>query len=218
MRIVFCLPGSNFSNIFLTCWSDMLLYCVTHGIVPIISQAQSNNIYYVRQMCLGADVSRGKDQKPFNGQLEYDYIMWIDSDQIFKPDQLQTLINRNKDIVGGIYAHEGGQGFACGKIDLEFYKTNGYMEYYTPDSIKEIEKIEDNLMEVDFTGFGFLLIKNGVYEKLEYPWHRPEWFEIGDNYDFTMEDVGFCINAKKAGFNIYVDPCVRVGHVKKAIY
>lgn len=76
--VVFCLPGDSFSGTFLECWSNLLAECLRHNIVPIISRRCSCNIYFVRNMCLGADVSRGKDQKPFDGKIDYDYLMWID--------------------------------------------------------------------------------------------------------------------------------------------
>ena len=44
-------------------------------------------------MCLGADVLRGKDQKPFDGKLDYDFIMWIDSDQVFSVNHLFLYLN-----------------------------------------------------------------------------------------------------------------------------
>ena len=218
MKVIFCLPGSSFSSRFLSCWTNLLLYCWSNGIQPLLSQGTSPNIYYVRQMCLGADVTRGKDQKPFDGKIDYDYICWIDSDSIFTPQSLQKLLNYDLDIVAGLQAFEGGQGFTCGKLNKKYFKKHGMMEYYTPDKLKSAKLNERGLLEVDYAGFGLILIKKGVYEKLEYPWHRPEWFKINDCKDFSMEDVGFCINAKKADFRIYVDPSVRIGHEKKAIY
>ena len=34
---------------------------------------------------------------------------------------------------------------------------------------------------VDYTGFGWVMIENGVFEKLEYPWFAPQMqvFESG---------------------------------------
>ena len=65
-KIVFCLPSNNFSGKFLDCWSNLLTYCFQKNIQVGISRKESCNIYYVRNMCLGADVSRGENQKPFS--------------------------------------------------------------------------------------------------------------------------------------------------------
>lgn len=161
---------------------------------------------------------RGKNQKPFDGKLEYDYILWIDSDSTFNPKQLEQSIKHDEDIVGGLQAFEGGQGFTCGNLNEEYFKKHGTMPFHTQDTLDREKKNKKGLIEVDYIGFGFLLIKKGVYEKLEYPWHRAEWFRYGDIQDFLMEDVGFCINAREKGFKIFVDPLVRVGHEKKMIY
>ena len=53
----------------------------------------TSNVYHVRNMCLGGDVTKGARQKPFQGNIDYDYIMWIDSDMVFKPEDFTALIN-----------------------------------------------------------------------------------------------------------------------------
>ena len=74
---------------------------------------------------------------------------------------------------------------------------------------------------VDYTGFGWLLIKNGVFEHegMPYPWFAPKMqvFESGEVQDMCGEDVSFCLDAKEAGFEIWCDPRVRVGHEKTRI-
>jgi hypothetical protein len=62
---------------------------------------------------------------------------------------------------------------------------------------------------------GFMLVKKGVFEKLEYPWFKPIEKQIGTMVDFTMEDVAFCLRAKEKGFQIFIDPKIRPGHVKQ---
>jgi GT2 family glycosyltransferase len=52
---------------------------------------------------------------------------------------------------------------------------------------------------------------------MTYPWFRPEFKKIGNAVDFTMEDVAFCLRAQEAGYKIYVDPLVRVGHEKGVV-
>ena len=218
MQIVFCLPGKQFSNRFLACWTNTLVYCLANGITPIMAQAYSPNIYYVRQMCLGADVTRGKQQQPFDGKLDYDFICWLDSDSVWTPQQIQRLLNHNVDVVGALQAHDGGGGYTCGWLSDDHFQEHGFVEYLTDESLKDHVVTNAGLLPVDYCGFGMLLVKRGVYERLEYPWHRPEWFKYEDVQDFSMEDAGACMNIKRAGFNIYVDPQVRVGHEKTAIF
>lgn len=214
LKVIFCLPGKSFSGKFLECWTNLVAYCLSNNIQPILSRRESCNIYYVRNMCLGADVSRGKNQKPFNGQTDYDYIMWIDSDIVFTPQQFQRLLNHNKEIVSGIYMMDDGKHFAtCKEWDEEYFKKHTHFQFLSPKDIQGKEV----LLKVVYTGMGFMLVKKDVFESMKYPWFMPIKKEIGDMVDFTMEDVAFCLKAKEMGFEIFVDPTVRVGHEKKII-
>jgi hypothetical protein len=59
LTVMFCLPGSNFLGKFLECRTEFVLFCLLNNIRPVLSRRQSNNIYFVRTMCPGAEVSRG---------------------------------------------------------------------------------------------------------------------------------------------------------------
>lgn len=215
LTIVFCLPGSNFSFNFLKSWSDLLISLSRYNIAPKISMAQGSNVHFVRTKCLGADVLKGKNQKPFNGKVDYDYLMWIDSDIVYSPKQVIQLISHKKDVVSGLYLMEGGKQFATVEhCDNKWFKKNGSYKFLTPQDIEN----KDNLIQVDYTGFGFLLIKKGVFESLEYPWFKPTIMDIGDNIiDMASEDASFCFKIREKGYNIYIDPTVKVGHEKKII-
>ena len=140
--------------------------------------------------------------------------MWIDSDVLFRPEHIVGLVNQNVDIVSGLYLMEGGKYFAVVKDwDEEFFKKNGYFQFLTQKDIKDNEE----LVEVTYTGMGFVLIKKGVFEALEYPWFEPKRQEIGEMCDFSSEDVGFCLKAREKGFKIIVDPKIIVKHEKKIV-
>jgi len=212
--VIFCLPGNSFSGRFLDGWSELLGYCMKNNIPFRISRQSSCNIYYCRNICLGADVIRGENQKPFDGKLDYTHLMWLDSDIIFTPQQFQALLDHDKDIVSGIYMMEGGRQFATViDWDKDFFEKHGYFEFLTP---KDLEG-RNELFEVNYTGFGFMLIKKGVFESLTYPWFRPIDQKIGDMVDFTTEDVAFCLMAREKGHQIWVDPKIRVGHEKTVV-
>ena len=55
------------------------MWCFYNNVKIFMSNFQSSNVYYVRNLCLGGDVLKGKNQKPFQGKIDYDYIMWIDT-------------------------------------------------------------------------------------------------------------------------------------------
>ena len=228
LTIVFALPGKTFSNNFLLSWTMLFNYCLNNGINPLITNHYSNNIYYVRNMCLGGNSIRGINQKPFNGELEYDFVMWIDSDQVFRVEDFVRLLQHDKDIVSGIYLMEKGKEFATVEtMNDEVFTRKGHYDFLTPEEVMLRRKKEMSpLMKVDYTGMGWMLVKNGVFEKLKYPWFSPEWREMtltdasGVEHkisEFTMEDVAFCQKLKQLGIDVLVDTNVVIGHEKRVV-
>jgi hypothetical protein len=64
------MPGNQFPAGFLMSWTKFMHHCYNKGYNFMLSQKYSCNIYYVRNMCLGASTIRGRDQKPFDGKVE----------------------------------------------------------------------------------------------------------------------------------------------------
>ena len=215
ITIVFCIPGNRFTGNFLKSWTNLFIWCINNNINPILSNHYNSNVYYVRQQCLGPDVTRGKHQKPFNGELDYDYLMWIDSDMYFNPEHLKALLDMDKDIASGIYKMTNQVNYATvEKYNTQEYKDNGNFTFLDDNILSD----KPEIFPVEYTGFGWILIKNGVIENMEYPWFRPEWMDFGNGIEeFTSEDVGFCMNAIKKGYKIYVNQKVRIGHEKSLI-
>lgn len=220
--IVFCLPGRSFTNNFLMSWTELISNLIRMGYNIRISQKYTSNVYYVRNMCLGGDVMRGINQKPFNGELDYDYMMWIDSDIVFSTQQFLQLLKHDKPIVSGLYLMQGGKNYATVKDwDIDFFRKNSYFEFLSPEGIQEWKKQNPGkLMSVEYTGFGFMLVKKGVFESLKYPWFAPIYEnKIADGVvDFCSEDVSFCKKVLKKGYKIWIDPNIVVGHEKSIIY
>ncbi len=214
-KLVVCLPGRQFSGTFLQCWTALVSHLAKKGIQMLLSQKYSSNVYYVRSLCLGGNVLNGKNQKIFGG-TEYDAILWIDSDIAFTTEQFDFLLsslenNEKVDIVSGLYLMDGGTQYATVlNWDEDFFAKHGYFEFLSPKNFNPPRA----LVKADYTGMGFMMVKNGVYEKIGYPWFRPLWKTIKNCEDFCSEDVAFCHLAKKEGFSIFIDPRVIVGHEK----
>ena len=82
------------------------------------------------------------------------------------------------------------------------------------------KKNPNKLMQVEYTGFGWMLVKKGVFESLKYPWFTPifERKIAKGVVDFCSEDVSFCKKVLKQGYKIYVDTTIVVGHEKSIVY
>ena len=126
---------------------------------------------------------------------------------------------KERKIVAGWYCTEDGKTTSVAHwLDEDDFRSNGgVMNHETIESISKRKKP----FTVDYTGFGWLLIKKGVFEDegLPYPWFAPKMqiFESGEVQDMCGEDVSFCLDAKEAGFEIWCDPRIRVGHEKTRI-
>ncbi len=217
--IIFCLPGNTYSGDFMMSFIELLSFVGGQGANFKISQQYSSMVNYARCKCAGADVTKGKNQKPFGG-FEYDYMMWIDSDIRFNTELFLKLVEMDKEIASGWYAQPGGSasgGFytpVVQKMDDEYFKKYGTYQFLTTEDMSE--KTEP--VKVDYIGFGWVLIKQGVFEKIEYPWFAPKLLNIGeDMQDVCSEDVAFCHDATDAGFEIWLDPTCRVGHEKTLV-
>ena len=217
--IVFCLPGRGVSYTFLKNFVQLCFECVQQGASIQISQDYSSMVNFARCKCLGANVLRGPDQIPWDGKLKYDYQLWIDSDIVFGLEQFYKLFWMQKDIAAGWYATEDGRTTSVAHwLEEDDFKTNGgVMNHEMVDGIQKRRKP----FTVDYTGFGWVLIKNGVFEhnEMKYPWFAPQMqvFDAGEVQDMCGEDVSFCLDAIKAGFEIWCDPTCRVGHEKPRV-
>lgn len=218
MKVIFCLPGKEYSGNFIKSWTSLFAFCLKNNIEPMVSQHYSPLVYYARNLCLGGDVSEGIYQKPFGGKIDYDYIMWIDSDVVFEVKDFINLINSDKDIVSGLYYTSDKYHFATVEDwNDEYFLENGHFQFLTKSDLD----LKETLFKVSYTGFGWMLIKKGIFEKLNYPWFQPLWVEYknGDKIirDFAMEDVSFCKMISDLGVDIWINKEVIVGHEKKTI-
>jgi len=212
--VLFLIPSKGCTAEFFDCFIDLIIYCNQRNINFRVVRRYSSVVYFARNLCLGGDVRRGVNQKPFNGKINYTHLMWLDDDISFRPEQFHSLLNFNQDIVSGIYKMEGGTQYATVKDwDRDYFQKTGTFKFLADEDFKN----QQGLMEVAYTGFGFILIKRGVFESLTYPWFRPIFYEMGDCVDFCAEDVGFCKSIQEKGYKIYVAPRIRVGHIKSIV-
>lgn len=208
--IVICLPGNSYSGYFLKSLVDLMFAIEQKGGIALISQDYSSMVNFARCKVAGADVNRGKHQKPFNG-MHYDYMMWIDSDIRFSTKQFFTLVDMDVDVASGWYSQPGGITPVVEHLDDEQYLENGHYDFLSAQQMTEREDV----FKAGYIGFGWVLIKQGVFEQMEYPWFAPRLHKLNDDVqEMCSEDVGWCLDAKKLGIDIHVNPKCRVGHEK----
>ena len=203
MKVIFCVPGNTFSNRFVKCWTALQQELHKQNIEYELMCEYTPNIYYIRGMLLGGNYSLGPCQHPWQGKKEYDYIMWIDSDIVFKPQHFFKLLEHDKDMVSGLYLKKP-QTDSMADIPTSFacFVDDDYRNLMTHEATGEV-------IEVKANGMGWMLVKKGVYEKIDYP-----WFGMINHHG---EDLSFQLRAKDAGFDSYVDTSIIVGHEKGVV-
>jgi hypothetical protein len=228
LTIVFCIPGNNFSNNFLYSWTELFGYCIMNNINPILSNSYDSNVFFVRNKCLMGNVLNGIKQKPFQGKIDYDYIMWIDSDQVFNVEMFKRLLSYDVPVVSGCYLMANAKQYAAvQQISQEYLVKNGSYEFLTPSHIENWKNIPENknnnLMKVAYSGMGFMLMKKGILEQIDYPWFKPSVTTLKTEegeiiiQDYNSEDFYMCQKIQELGIPIYLDTSVIVGHEKKLI-
>lgn len=211
MRVIFCFPGREFSDLWVRSWTDTVTTCGGNGIEWAFSMAYDPVVYYARNRVLGGNNTSGRTQKPFGGQIDYDYQVWIDSDMVWRGDDVLRLLAHGKPIVSGAYPMANPNEFPIVEsLDYDRLLEQGTFKFMTRDEVGA----RTDPFAVSYVGFGFMAIARGVLERMEYPWFRPTWVDKGDFLEFTAEDVGFCWQAQQLGEQIIVDPTIRIGHQK----
>ncbi|MBN3037160.1 MAG: hypothetical protein JW834_01815 [Candidatus Diapherotrites archaeon] len=126
--------------------------------------------------------------------MSTDYLLFMDTDTLPPANAFQKLVAHDVPIVGGLY----------------FQKTPPFKPLLwkrregDPPFWPITKWASGEVVEVDGTGCGFLLVKKEVFDALEKPFFK--WTEVG-------EDFYFCDKAREAGFKVFVDTSVECKHL-----
>jgi len=199
------------------------------------------DIYVARNYCLLKEPATSRpeppvklfsERKPFGGRTEYDRILWVDSDVIFSPQDVENIIAHDVDVVSGFVKRDVNV-FALklyGKLSSGLSFMADVVEYGRDEKgdpvngFDEVLKLrnEDGLIEFGACGGAFLCIRRGVYEAIPYPWYKTRWLDQWEGDPPVLkaqldlsEDLAFSETLKEAGFKIWADPMVRPTHEKR---
>jgi hypothetical protein len=232
--VVICIPGNKFSNIFLKCWTETVIRLTDLQKYNIyLSNSYSSQVNFAREMCLGANVLAGPDQKPFQGNIDYDVILWLDSDMVFNSNMIVELIDScltEYPVVSGIYALQGGEQLCCVKDwDINYYSQYGSFQFLSCKEGDQLISENNHWIKCAYTGMGCMAIRKGILEdpRIKYPWFFCDLKKlpsINPNVpyicDGMSEDVSFIRNLVDNGIidGIMVNLKWRFGHEKTCIY
>lgn len=219
-NVVIAFPGKEFSGTFLMQWSESLLKLSQLGYKIALTNDYSAYVPFTRMMTLGLDTMRGNEQKPFDGKVEYDVWVTIDSDIIFKAKQLIELIEDTDKfpVISGVYRMSNSKYIAAVREwNLAHFIKNGVYEFIDPETLDADVKHH----EVAYVGMGFMACTREVLEKIEYPYFNYPTEELQvDGKTISQvfsEDVSFSKRVTDAGYKIVINTDLRLGHEKKLI-
>lgn len=134
---------------------------------------------------------------------DMDYLFMIDDDMITEPDIFERLYEHDKDVVAGL-AFTRSQPHSPVIYELNkgydsVTKSNYYINYTL------ISYPKNQLVQCDAVGFGGVLIKVDCLRKMRRPWFM--------STSGAGEDIHFCHKAGEAGFKIFMDTSVKMGHI-----
>jgi cellulose synthase/poly-beta-1,6-N-acetylglucosamine synthase-like glycosyltransferase len=143
-------------------------------------------------------------------EAKCDYIVFIDADMRFPKDTIMHLLKHNKDIIG-VNATTRTEPVMPTAKNLTINEDGSciWLPIYS-NGLKGISK-------ADGIGCGVMMIKAIIFAKLEEPYF---YFEQLPNNKILGEDIYFCIKAKDAGIDTWVDHDLSMGikHIGQYTY
>ena len=181
----------------------------------ILSQRTEHDTEILRKE--GQQIVKARDQIcRFAVDNGFTHVYMQDDDNTVAPGTLNKLIEHDKDIIGVPIMQRGQDVNTCvlKKVPDDRHPEIMRYEKIAADKLKGKE-----LIEVDGIGFGAILIKVEVLEKLykiyPNPFQQMAKSKITDT-EFSIypmgEDISFCIYAKREGFDIWCDCSVSTIH------
>jgi hypothetical protein len=134
------------------------------------------------------------------------HIWMTDTDQVYPQDTLMRLLEHDVDIIAA-------------KVHKRYppydpILLRGTLANFDVVPDEEWSKDGGQIIEVDATGFGSVLINMEVFEKIERPWFQ---FDISRPTGPVGEDIAFYLKARAAGFRVLVDCSIKIGHLSRMV-
>jgi len=166
--------------------------------VPVIKTSYLENAY--DRVIESRNILR---QKALEGG--YDYLLSLEQDVIPPRNVIEKLLSNCKQITTGIYFKPGMYENHREPIALVWVKSKNDQTKAVPVRSDIING--DNLIKVDLCGLGCVLISHNALEKIKF------------RYDLkdcpATDDIFFCKDAEKEGFEIYADTSIKCRHLLK---
>ena len=202
-------------HIAMPCYGGMLTESTFMSFIKWANTARQLGIDWTLETMVNESlISRARNTltAKFLEQKDSTHLMFIDADIGWEPWHLLVLLNRDVDVIGGLYPMK--------TMPIKWV-VNGF---------EGAEEGADGFQEVSKAGTGFLLMKRHVFEKLKshpavkqykndigldpkYDQHLKTYFDTAVRQNrYYSEDWTFCENWRDIGGKVYVDKRVLLRH------
>jgi hypothetical protein len=212
---VFIIPGNNFSQEVVSSLIQTVAYMYEKQYSYLFLFGYSPIIQSIRNGLLSNFTENGKIENNkipvdiFNNELECNKIIFIDSDIVWTKEDLKKIIESDKDFIVGTYVLTDTVNSSVREINSEVFMT-----------VNEL-KNKKEIFEIHSSGLGFMSCSFNAIKNIEYPWFDVEETIVSEGnkkYQKTIgEDIYFFNKIKNAGYKIFADPSIKVGHIKTNI-
>ena len=170
------------------------------SLVELEDQLRASGVWYEVKIISGTLVHIARDRLASHAiNNGFDEVLWIDSDMVFDRYIYEDL-------------RMGGKDICCGWFISRHYPYVSCL-FKSLQPVERINEVPDDLFRVAACGFGCVLMKTDclfdIAGKEGGIWFTPE-HDAG-------EDAAFCLRAKEYGYEIWIDPAVKLGHVGQTV-
>jgi len=210
-NVVITTPGSSMASGYVKSLLSTVNFLQANGISWHYQNETSSLVTNAREATITGSRNLEIDNpSPGKGEYTYDKIFCIDSDILWSPSDFMKLYKSDYDVVSGVYYEAQGKDAV-----IHQYKNSHRM--MTRQELNQINQP----FKVYGVGLGFVCAKKGVFESLKRPWYGlgKVQTQVGNTiYDIPLgEDLFWCERVADSGKEIWVDPQVRLGHIKTNI-
>ena len=202
-------------HIAMPCYGGMLTESTFMSFIKWANTARQLGIDWTLETMVNESlISRARNTltAKFLEQKDSTHLFFVDADIGWEPWHLLVLLNRDVDVIGGLYPMK--------TMPIKWV-VNGF---------EGAEEGPDGFQEVSKAGTGFLLMKRHVFEKLKthpavkqykndigldpkYDQHLKTYFDTAVRQNrYYSEDWTFCENWRDIGGKVYVDKRVLLRH------
>lgn len=202
-------------------------FCI---LVPYSNRIEHNTDYELRRCEFnGIDVKRvpgysaidqARNRIIYDALQEgYEDFLWIDSDIDFKYEDVLKIKSRNVDLIGAAYSFKGYP-----QLTIQLFEDQEVTFDCDTGGIVEVQAVATGFMYTTAHLYNVMQKKlelelcNTSFDAPQIPFYHPNVWSYSNQHYYLGEDFSFCFRARQAGFKVFLDTSIKLGHIGSYTY